>query len=392
VRIIADQEFASLIIAHGLEFFPTGVDARSFVETYMGGLMHERNPLQLMRRWREVRPLMREGEQQQAQAQWKAVQDATAIIGHVLFTPFGLTMAEKLSIPYIEVDVKPMVPTREYPLTILPKVPFGGGFNRFSHLLFEKIMWQMQRATINKWRLNQLELLPLPFRGYHRHLENSLSLRLCGISPHVIPRPDDWPEHVHMTGYLHLFGTIDYQPPADLVAFLTAGPPPVYIGFGSMPSQDPTATTQMMVQALQQAGQRGILLGGWGGMAKTNLPDTVFHIDSVPHDWLFPQTAAVVHHGGAGTTAAGLRFGVPSIIVPLMGDQPFWGRQVHQLGVGPKPIPRRQITAEKLALAIRQAINDSTMQQKAAALGQKLRAEYGPATAAGIIKRQLTLI
>jgi sterol 3beta-glucosyltransferase len=144
-----------------------------------------------------------------------------------------------------------------------------------------------------------------------------------------------------------------------------------------MASKDATRVTTLVVEVLQQAGQRGVLATGYGGLAAQNLPDTVYALDAAPHDWLFPQMAAVVHHGGAGTTAAGLRAGTPNVICPFFGDQPFWGGRVAALGVGPQPIPQRRLTPERLAQAIRTAVSDAALRRRAAALGATLRQEDG---------------
>jgi UDP:flavonoid glycosyltransferase YjiC (YdhE family) len=153
-----------------------------------------------------------------------------------------------------------------------------------------------------------------------------------------------------------------------------------------MGSRDPAVTTDLVLQALSKTQQRAILLSGWGGMQKTDLPASVFMIDSIPHAWLFARVAAVVHHGGASTTAAGLRAGVPSIVIPFLGDQPFWGQRVHDLGVGPAPIPRSKLTVDRLAKAIQEAVTNTAMRQRAAALGSKIQAEDGTANAMEIIE------
>jgi sterol 3beta-glucosyltransferase len=144
-----------------------------------------------------------------------------------------------------------------------------------------------------------------------------------------------------------------------------------------MPTQDAARTTRTVLAALERAGQRGVLASGWGGLAATDLPPSVYLLDEAPHDWLFPQMAAVVHHGGAGTTAAGLRAGVPTVICPFFGDQPFWGRRVVRLGVGPQPIPQRRPTTDALSAAIRTVVSDPMMRERAAVLGSAIRAEDG---------------
>ncbi len=203
----------------------------------------------------------------------------------------------------------------------------------------------------------------------------------------MIPPPADWDGQLHVTGYWFLDPVDDWTPPADLSEFLQAGSPPIFIGFGSMSTRNPAETTDLILQAVARTGQRAILLSGWGGLRKTNLPDTVFMVESVPFAWLFPRVAAVVHHGGAGTTSAGLRAGVPTIIIPFFADQPFWGQRVAKLGVGPAPIPRKQLTAERLAQAIQTAVSNQAMRQRAAELGTKIRAEDGIARAVEVIQQ-----
>src|SRR5690606_35862025 len=164
---------------------------------------------------------------------------------------------------------------------------------------------------------------------------------------------------VHITGYLFLDEQAGWQPPPALEAFLDAGEPPVYIGFGSMAGRDPEAMTALVVEALALCGRRGLLLTGWGGLHAGAVPESIFVLDAAPHSWLFPRMAAVVHHGGAGTTAEGLRAGVPAVVVPFLFDQPFWGARIEALGVGPAPIPRKQLTAARLAGAIHRAVSDA---------------------------------
>lgn len=147
--------------------------------------------------------------------------------------------------------------------------------------------------------------------------------------------------------------------------------------------------TEVVLDALAQAGQRGVLARGWGGLAPGALPDTVFALDEAPHDWLFPHMVAVVHHGGAGTTAAGLRAGKPTVICPVVGDQPFWGRVIAERGLGPQPIPQRKLTADRLAAAIRTAVDDPAMGRRAAALAAQIRAEDAVRTAVALLEREL---
>jgi sterol 3beta-glucosyltransferase len=205
----------------------------------------------------------------------------------------------------------------------------------------------------------------------------------------VVPRPSDWDQSAVVTGYWFLDAPAGWQPPPALVQFLQSGPPPVYVGFGSMFMEAGPEKTAIVLKALRLAGQRAVLATGWGGLSPVDATDEVFVLEAAPHDWLFPQVAAVVHHGGAGTTGAGLRAGKPSVICPVVGDQPFWGRRVAALGAGPPPVPKATLTVERLADAIRRAVGDDGLRRRAAALGETIRAEDGLGRAVDYIHRHL---
>jgi sterol 3beta-glucosyltransferase len=172
-----------------------------------------------------------------------------------------------------------------------------------------------------------------------------------------------------------------------LLAFLESGPPPIYIGFGSLNMSDGAAQTQRVLRALELSGQRGLLLTGWGGLERRDAPPNIHFIENAPHAWLFPHVAGVMHHGGAGSTGAGLWAGVPSLITPFAGDQVLWAERVAQLGVGPRLPKLKKLSAEKLAEAMQAAVNDSGLRARAATFGQKIRAEDGIARAVEIIER-----
>jgi UDP:flavonoid glycosyltransferase YjiC (YdhE family) len=193
-----------------------------------------------------------------------------------------------------------------------------------------------------------------------------------------------------VTGYWFSDPDPDYRPPADLLRFLEAGPPPVYFGLGSVVDRDAADVTRLVIRALAMTGKRGILLGGWSNLGATSLPPTVFRIASAPHDWLFPRMAAVAHHGGAGTTAAGLRAGVPAVIIPFFADQPFWGQRVAALGVGPAPVPRRKLTAKRLAAALDAATENPQMRRRAVEVAEALRGEDGVGAAVAVVEQFAT--
>jgi UDP:flavonoid glycosyltransferase YjiC (YdhE family) len=191
---------------------------------------------------------------------------------------------------------------------------------------------------------------------------------------------------VHITGYYFLDHASDWEPAPELEAFLAAGEPPVYIGFGSMSTRDPEKLAGLMLDAIAGSGQRAVLLTGWGGLQAKDLGEDVYVLDRAPHSWLFPRMAAVVHHGGAGTTAEGVRAGVPTVILPFAFDQAFWGARVTALDVGPDPIPQKKLTVEGLTRAIRLAATDPALRQRAKSLGAAIRSENGVEQAIEIVK------
>lgn len=294
----------------------------------------------------------------------------------------GLNVIDSLNIPGVACYLQPLMPSREYFSCIMPQPPFQlpNVVNRWSTRLGLDGFWQVVRGPFNEIRQQDLGLPPLPRWGVFETYFKKREPILMAFSEHVLPRSADWTPNVHLTGYWYLNDADTYTPPPDLVEFLSAGDPPVYVGFGSMNNEDPAETTRLVLRALELAGQRGVLLSGWGGLDTSQLPESVYHLSSTSHHWLLPQMAAVVHHGGAGTTGAGLRSGVPSIVVPFFGDQPFWAKRVHALGAGPKPIARRSLSAENLAQAITSALTDRAMRERAAEIGRKLNAENGIAS------------
>ncbi|MDZ5649878.1 efflux RND transporter periplasmic adaptor subunit [Nitrospirillum sp. BR 11828] len=246
--------------------------------------------------------------------------------------------------------------------------------------------WQVMAPAINDVIRKRLGLRALPWYG--PYFDDAANNRiLYGFSAHVVPKPKSWSEGEVVTGYWHHDEADTWTPPQDLERFLADGPRPIYIGFGSMLSHDAETFTRTVMRALALSGQRAVVARGWGGLAPPpELDDRVMVIDHAPHDWLFPRVALAVHHGGAGTTAAALRAGIPSVVVPFFGDQPFWGWRLNQLGVAPPALPRGRLTAEALSAAIAAAGGD-TMRQRAEALGRQLRAEDGVGRAIETLNR-----
>ena len=384
VRLITHQNFERLVTSHGLEFYPVKGDVQAVIESpEMLKLLEQGNFLAINA---HTAKLVRSAAIDWAQDGIAACRGIDLLVAGVGGLYLSIALAQKLNIRFLQAYIFPFTPTAAFPAIVLPQSisRLGGTVNRLSHHLFRQMMWQGFRQADRLARQQVLNLPPAPFWGSY----NSAALRqyptLYGFSSSVIPQPSDW-QNTQVTGYWFLDAAADWTPPAALMKFLNSGKPPVYIGFGSMGSRKPAATAALVLAALDRSGQRGILLSGWGGLSQANLPDTVLMVESIPHSWLFPRMAAVVHHGGAGTTAAGLRAGVPSIVIPFFGDQLFWGQRVAKLGVGTAPIPRKQLTVELLAQAIDRAVTDLVMIRQAANLGAKIQAEDGIAHAVAVI-------
>ncbi|CAJ1821963.1 unnamed protein product [Sphenostylis stenocarpa] len=214
------------------------------------------------------------------------------------------------------------------------------------------LIWLGIRDLINEFRKKRLKLKPVTYlSGSYTHPFDVPHGYIW--SPHLVPKPKDWGPKIDVVGFCFLDLASNYEPPKSLVDWLEEGEKPIYVGFGSLPLEEPEKMTKIIIQALEKTGQRGVINKGWGGLGSlAEQKKSVYLLDNCPHDWLFPQCTAVVHHGGAGTTAAGLRAECPTTIVPFFGDQPFWGERVHARGVGPAPIPVDEFTLDRLVEAI----------------------------------------
>lgn len=383
VRLLASDDFEQLVTEAGLTFASTGESVEAVLQSD---------------EWRKVTEsgnFLKILAKMQAEMKHRAVGMAGKLPGLLEGSDLIVTgmsgmggvysYAERFHIPVVQAYVFPFTPTQAFPSPLVPRLPFGSVLNRLSFHVTRQMFWQNTKIIDNLTR-QALDMSKRGFWGPFKSLTDNRVPALYGYSPHVLPRPNDWPDHHFVTGYWFL-DAADWIPPSDLMDFLGAGEPPIYIGFGSMGNRNPQEAGQIALEALERSGQRGILATGWGGLSAAALPKHVHVISSIPHTWLFPRMAAVVHHGGAGTTAAGLRAGVPSIIVPFMGDQPFWGKRTTDLGVGPTPIPRKKLTGARLGEAITEAMNNASMRRRASELGEKLRAEDGIGEAVRFIDR-----
>ncbi|CAF0720541.1 unnamed protein product [Adineta ricciae] len=262
--------------------------------------------------------------------------------------------AQRLQIPLHIMFTMPWSPTTQFAHPFC-RVNYDIGptdrINLLSYSVIEMLTWSGMRDIINEFREKTLRLAPLHTRDAVRAMIDERVPHTYCWSPSLVAKPFDWPEYINVSGFFFLDLATNYQPAEALVQFLKAGPPPIYIGFGSITGHDPRRILQIVLESLEATGYRALL----SGLAKEDdqLPANVFKIDNCPHDWLFQHVSAVCHHGGAGTTAAGLRAGKPTIIVPFFGDQFFWGTMIWKSGAGPPPIPGKRLNTEELTVAFK---------------------------------------
>jgi UDP:flavonoid glycosyltransferase YjiC (YdhE family) len=383
VRLIAAGRYKQVIEAAGLEPVPLSADPVEIITSEAGQAWLDggRNPVRFVRNFTRIAaPLASQLLHEVAAGCAGADLIVAPTLGFL-----GEHMAERLGVPSALIHVQPSQPTTAFPHPFVPQARLlGPAGNRWSFHAVEQLAWQLVRPFINQWRAETLDLPPLPVRGPAHRLRRERRPVLCSFSRFVVPRPPDWPGYVHVTG--HWFADLDegWTPPPALTGLLAAGRPTVYVGFGSMAPKDPARIGSVVRTALRRAGVRGVVLGD-----PATSDDEVVVVPSVPHNWLFPQMSAVVHHGGAGTTAAGLRAGVPAIVCPFFGDQPFWGERIAALGAGPAPIPIARLTADALAAAIEAAVGPggraAAIRRRAASLGRQIRAEDGVTRACDVL-------
>ncbi len=361
VAVAAHSGFAGLIGGCGLGF-----------RTVPG------DPQGLIRDW------ARAGSREEVQALTRAYADgladgvAQAVEGgvDVLLTAFGpaplaRVAGEALGIPVIGTYLVPSVPTGEFALPNA-RGDLGGPEGR---LAAGRDVVRRAEGVFSGAATRLRAHFGLP--AEEPSTPSGVRPVFHGFSPSVLPRPADWPSWVDASGYWWSARPEGWQPPAELVDFLQAGPPPVFIGFGSMAVGEGERLGELVAGAVQRAGVRAVVQAGWAELG--GFGADVLAVGDVPHDWLFPRTAAVVHHAGAGTTAAALRAGVPAVPVPVMADQPFWAARLCELGVAPRSLPFADLTAEALATAITDALTEPSHRRRATELAHAIAAEDGAA-------------
>jgi sterol 3beta-glucosyltransferase len=378
----ASADFRDMVESHGIEFHSLGSSIQSFLqqsrfENAMSQSMIINGP-----------SLLRQGTQiveTAAKHAWAMCQGADAIILN-MNTSFGIDIAEALRVPAIMSALQPLNSTSEFPLCMYYLgSDLGPAFNKLTYtaMTVQQMYYNLPR---NRLRRDLMGLDSRQMGGLFQNTDGSALTTLYAYSSLVSPRPRDWPKTAIVTGYWLLDDNSGWKPSPEFEAFLSRGEAPVYIGFGSMPF-GAARNTQILREAVRNWGGRAVVARGWGGIDPSDLPENVFAIEKAPHDRLFRYMSAVVHHGGAGTTAAGLHLGRPTFIVPQAVDQPYWGRRVYELGVGPKPVRLRKLTPEVLAEALRDLTSNVAYRQRASAIAEELGNEDGIDKAVRVIER-----
>ena len=383
VTVTTGRGFDEMITAAGLTAMPLSIDIRAMIEApeIQAALHSFRGKI---RAWLASKDMMR----QQLDETWEVAHAVRPEL--IVYNPKAALapyLAETLGAMAVPAFQQPaFAPTEAFPNPLFPVASLGRLGNRLSHRLLLRLMRFGHAAMLRDWRRHRPERAPAtvrdPLGGHFRSA--GATIRLHAHSVHLVPRPHDWGACERVTGYWFTDPDPGWQPPPALAAFLDQGPPPVYVGFGSMPAEDSGCMTRLVIRALELTGQRGILAAGWGGLEKTGPSDRIHMLDAAPHPWLFPRCSAVVHHGGAGTTHEALRWGRPAVVCPVFGDQPFWGRRVAALGAGPAPLPQKHLTADGLASALATALAPKAA-ARAAELGDAIGRETGAETAAALI-------
>ena len=372
----------------GLDFAPLSGDpvaipederGRQWLESGGNGL---RFALHLVR---IARPLQRAVLDQA----YAACRSCAAVL-HTPFASFATHVAERLELPSIVVGQQPVTRTGAWRAFLVPDgLPLGRAGNRLSYRVMEQAMWQPYRSGFQRWRRDAGMADAGPFGPAARLYTGRVPV-VYGFSSLVVPRPADWPAWHRAAGYwtAPARGSWDRED-ARVAAFLRDGPPPVFVGFGSMTSRNPQRVLARVVEALRVVGCRGLLAGAAGARPpRPEAPDMLI-AEGFSHARALPGVTAAVHHGGAGTVATSLMAGVPTVVVPFFADQFFWGRRVAALGAGPEPLPMARLDAPGLAGRLRDVLASLAMRERAAGLGARLRAEDGVAAAVALIDRHL---
>jgi len=380
VQIVGGKSFEDFIKGYGIDFYPLSVDYQSanIDPKLIQEAQSSDNPLKMLLTFNKMKKYVIGLTEEM----FFSCKGSDLIVYHPGCS-IGYFAGIELGIPSILAAPFPMHKTKEfasliaYGKTKMPKA--------LSYKLLQGMLWMAGKTGIIAFFKKEYGKFPEDFGSPFEKIDKTHPA-IISCSNFVFPRPNDWNENIHQTGYWFVEEIIDYTPSKELSDFLESGEKPIYIGFGSVfDSKHKEETIKIIIDALQKSGKRGILCGMG---AIDNLPENLLAINSIPHSWLFERVSVVCHHGGAGTTAAGFKAGIPSIIIPFSNDQFAWAHRAYDLGVGTEPIYRKHLTADKLSSAIQFALKDEVV-KNAKTLAENIATENGAKTCAKIISDYL---
>jgi len=383
VTIASNDEYQSLVVGCGLEFRPLPGTHGMFDDPRLMRVV--RGPTSAVGVIRLIGECMRTVHKAVVAVARQDAPDVLALSG--ITAAGGYRIAEGLGLPGMDLLLQPVHTTVDFPPSIAAGRSFGPIGNRVAGMATNAPLEAMAGPAGEIRRE-----LGLSRRGIREALSGRPHAQrwpvFHGFSPAVVPRPADWPDDYEVSGYWWPQRPTGWCPQAELEEFLDSGPPPVFFGFGSLTPADPVSFIELAEKAGRQAGVRQVIQAGQGDRAPASRPpgDSIV-IGDVPHDWLFPRMAAVVHHAGSGTTAAGLRAGVPTVTVPVLADQPFWAARVAGMGAGPPPIPHKQLSVGALAAAVRDVVTRPSYRTRAEGLSRRLAGEDGAAPVIHMLAR-----
>jgi sterol 3beta-glucosyltransferase len=368
VTVVAGSNFGRWIESHGLGFVPTvDMDRLMSGDEGVGWARRSHDPLAQLR---SMKSILDSSLPSMISPLIEAAEGADLLVSGTMSEPFVQAIATAFGTRHVHAGLQPTRISRDPAANLSPLVTSRiSRLNAVGGRVGQVLLWRVARDSLQRLRTR----LRLPGMSMREHLRVvSRTPAIFGYSPLVAARPADWSRHCVVTGYWFLEDQEQWSPPKDLEDFLASGAAPVYIGFGSMPDVDPGHTTSIISDAVRAVGMRAIVASPANGPA-----GDIFPVHDIPHSWLFPRVSAVVHHGGAGTTAAGLRAGRPTLAIPHMADQFFWARRCHEIGVGVRPVPRHELTTAGLVEGLKALLSDPSTSKAAAALGSRIALEDG---------------
>jgi UDP:flavonoid glycosyltransferase YjiC (YdhE family) len=390
VTIATHGNFKGFVQEHGLIFGDIGANPKKILESQSGqDWLNSSNTIALLSRMRKlVKPFLAEAMSRSL----SVCEDADIIISAVMGMFLGPYISRELGKKHVEAYLQPFHPTAAFCSIYFPEMAhipvMQGLYNKLTSRAAFYLIWKFFEKSLldaNRQVFGHVSTKKPFYKIFQKD-----RLVLYGFSPSVIPRPNDWDDSIVVTGYWFLSHSRTWSAEPELLEFLERGDAPVYIGFGSMVDEKSSIITKAIVNALRVCKKRAVLLSGWGGIKAGDadvLSEDIYTVQSVPHDWLFPRTSGIIHHGGAGTTASSLRAGVTTCITPFFDDQPFWGRRVSKLQVGPPAVLHKKLTQEKLVSIIQLLTETTKYKKNARIMGEKIRKENGVKKAVNAISR-----